>query len=107
MKHRLLIIDNDECAIDGIKLFLESSGFAVDFASDGDHGVALVRQSAGRYSMALVDFFLDAGKTTGLEVIREIRKINSASLIFAKFHASGSHRFQMLGSMRFHASGAT
>lgn len=81
MKHRVLIIDDDECAIDGIRLYLESNGFVVDFASDGDHGVALVRQNPGRHSLVIVDFFMPEGQTSGTEIIREIRKINSATLI--------------------------
>ena len=38
MKHRILIIDDDECSIGGLRLYLESNGFIVDYAADGDHG---------------------------------------------------------------------
>ncbi|MGE0527848.1 MAG: sigma-54-dependent transcriptional regulator [Bdellovibrionales bacterium] len=81
MKHRLLIIDDDECAIEGIRLYLESNGFVVDFADNGDLGVALVRQNPGRYSTAIVDFFMPPGAMSGPEIIREIRRVNSAILI--------------------------
>lgn len=81
MKHRILIIDDDECAVDGIRLYLEASGFIVDFASDGDHGIALVRQNPARYSLLIVDFFMPQGQMSGTEIIREIRKINPAMLI--------------------------
>lgn len=81
MKHRILIIDDNECAIDGIRLYLEANGFVVDFASNGDHGVALVRQNPGRYSLVIVDFFMPEGEITGTEIIREIRRINPVTLI--------------------------
>lgn len=81
MKHRILIIDNDECAIDGIRQFLEAQGFIVEFAVSGDIGIAMVRRNPTRYSFIVVDFFLAEGETTGTETIREIRRINPAALI--------------------------
>jgi len=75
MKHRLLLIDNEQCTIDGIVAFLESCGFQVDFAPDPDHGIALVRQNPNRYSLIIVDFFMPTAED-GIYAIREIRKLN-------------------------------
>jgi DNA-binding response OmpR family regulator len=81
MKHRILIVDDSECAIDGIRLYLASNGFVVDFALDGDQAIALVRQSPTKYSLVLVDFFLADGQISGVDTIREIRKLNPATLL--------------------------
>lgn len=81
MKHRILIIDNDECAIDAIRQSLEAQGFIIEFAVSGDTGIAMVRRNPTRYSFIVVDFFLAEGETTGTETIREIRRINPAALI--------------------------
>ena len=81
MKHRILIVDDDKCSVDGIRLYLERNGFAVDFEPDGDHAVALVRQNPLRHSLVIVDFFMPAGQLSGVEAIREIRKLNSSVLI--------------------------
>ena len=81
MKHRILIIDNDECAIDAIRQFLEAQGFIVEFAISGDIGIAMVRRNPTRYSFIVVDFFLAEGEITGTETIRAIRRINPTALI--------------------------
>lgn len=79
MKHKLLIVDDDKLAVDAIALYLERNGFVVDVADTGDCGLAFVRQNLGKYSLAIVDFFMP--EMNGATVIREIRKLEPALMI--------------------------
>lgn len=81
MKHRFLIVDDNECAIDGIRLYLESQGYVIDYVTNGDLALAHIRQNPNRYTLIIVDFFMQPGELSGVETIREVRRINPSMLI--------------------------
>ncbi|MGE4618812.1 MAG: response regulator [Planctomycetota bacterium] len=66
----ILIVDDDSFIRESIELFLESEGFQVRTASDGEKGVELFRQQEP--DVALVD--LRMPRMNGIEVLREFKK---------------------------------
>ena len=66
---RILVIDDDEDAAEGLKLFLEQSGHEVRVAIDGEKGLELVRQF--RPDTVLIDIGLP--KMDGYTVAEALR----------------------------------
>lgn len=66
---KLLIIDDEEMFVKGLKLSLEEEGFEVDTAYDGEEGLDKVR--LGNYDLVILDIMLP--KLDGFSVCREIR----------------------------------
>lgn len=66
---KLLIIDDEEMFVKGLKLSLEEEGFEVDAAYDGEEGLDKVR--LGNYDLVILDIMLP--KLDGFSVCREIR----------------------------------
>ncbi|HET7097117.1 MAG TPA: chemotaxis protein CheB [Casimicrobiaceae bacterium] len=66
---RILVIDDDEDAAEGLKLLLEQSGHEVRVASDGEKGLELVRQF--RPDSVLID--IDLPKMDGYAVAEALR----------------------------------
>ena len=70
---RLLLVEDDEEISAMLGDFLESEGFSVDTAADGEAGCA--RFSAAQYDLVLLDLMLP--RRSGLDVLRAIRKSGS------------------------------
>jgi two-component system OmpR family response regulator len=66
---RVLIVEDDETIADFVSKGLIESGYAVDVASDGEHGLALA--ASGAYDAAIVDVMLP--KLDGLALIERMR----------------------------------
>jgi two-component system OmpR family response regulator len=67
---RILVIEDDEKIASFIVKGLRQHGFAVDHASDGEDGLAMMR--AVNYGAAIVDILLP--KLDGLSLIRQVRQ---------------------------------
>jgi len=67
---RILLIDDDAGLCELMSRFLESEGFAVSCAHDGDTGLA--RAISGRFDLAVLDIMMP-GKS-GMDVLRELRR---------------------------------
>lgn len=65
----MLFIDNDAAILDSLGRLLELDGFDVDFALDGQAGLALAR--SGDYDVILLDMRLPG--MPDLEVLRRLR----------------------------------
>ncbi|ADD01761.1 two component transcriptional regulator, winged helix family [Thermoanaerobacter mathranii subsp. mathranii str. A3] len=74
---RLLIIDDEEMFVKGLKLSLEEEGFEVDTAYDGEEGLDKVR--LGNYDLVILDIMLP--KLDGFSVCREIRTFSNIPII--------------------------
>jgi len=74
MKDRILIIEDEEALVKGLKLNLEDEGFEVDWASDGETGMNKALDSIP--DLIILDIMLP--KRNGLDICRELRqkKIN-------------------------------
>jgi DNA-binding response OmpR family regulator len=90
---RVLVIDDDDNLRTMLRMILESMGYAVSEACNGDEGLALYK-SAGA-DIVLTDLIMP-GKE-GLETIGELRRINPNLMIIAmsggqQVHASSNLR---------------
>jgi len=76
---RILVIDDDDNLRSMLRLILESLGFAVLEAANGNEGIAVFKNSGAD---AVITDLIMPGKE-GLETIVELRKINPGLLIVA------------------------
>ena len=70
-KKSILVIDDDPDVAVSIKMVLESAGYAVDSASDGDSGLAKMR--AAKPDIVILDVMMRT-ETEGFHVTYQIRK---------------------------------
>ena len=74
MKKRILIIEDEEDLIKGLKLNLADEGYEVDWATDGRQGLRKALDT--NPDLILLDIMLP--EMDGLEVCRELRRNNTA-----------------------------
>ena len=74
-ERNLLVVDDEENMRQLLKKVMSEQGFEVDLLEDGERAVRKVRQESDRYDIVMLDIRLP-GKN-GIEVLREIREINS------------------------------
>ncbi len=81
--HRILIIDDEESVRDVLTDFLESKGFEVISASDGNSGLNLLKED--KFDLFLVDLIMPG--INGLDILRELpsQKINMPSIVITAF----------------------
>jgi len=70
---RLLIIEDDQELIDLLTLHLQSEGYQVTAAADGEAGLHAFK--AGSYALVILDWMLPS--MSGIDVLREIRAKDS------------------------------
>lgn len=70
---RLLIVEDDQELIDLLTLHLQSEGYQVTAAADGEAGLHAFRD--GSYALVILDWMLPS--MSGLDVLREIRTQDS------------------------------
>ncbi len=74
MKHYILLIDDDAAFRESMSAFLLDEGFLVKAVSNGDEGIAMVRQNIVAFSLALVDYHMP--ELGGPETIRQLKNLN-------------------------------
>ncbi|MBI3505135.1 MAG: response regulator [Proteobacteria bacterium] len=85
LKGKILIVDDDANLRESLKDNLELDGYEIAEAGTGQEAMRLV--VTGFYDVILMDFNLT--DTTGIEVIRQIRKVNTESqILMMTAHAS-------------------
>ncbi len=72
MKKKILIIEDEEDLVKGLKLNLADEGYEVDWASDGEEGLRKAMQETP--DLIILDIMLP--EMDGLEVCRELRQKN-------------------------------
>ncbi len=75
---RILVMDDEEFVLDVATHVLQSMGYVVTAARDGDEAIALTRQaeeSGERFSAAILDLTIPGGKG-GREIVSELLKID-------------------------------
>ncbi len=70
---RLLVIEDDQELIDLLTMHLQSEGYHVSAAADGDAGLHAFQE--GSFSLVILDWMLPS--MSGLDVLREIRSQDS------------------------------
>lgn len=74
---KVLIIDDDELLVKGLRLSLMQNGFAVDVAYDGRLGLEMARRN--QHDVVILDLMLP--EVDGLSVCRGIREVSNVPLI--------------------------
>jgi len=69
---RILVVDDDAMVRSAVQLMLESAGYAVDAAIDGEDG--LKRYSATPADLVVVDVFMP--NMSGIELVDKLRELN-------------------------------
>ena len=77
MTARILIVDDEAAVTDLISYNLQKAGYSVSVAADGREALRLVQQA--RPDLILLDIMLP--EMDGLDVCREIRKVNKTPII--------------------------
>lgn len=77
MEYRILIIDDEENLVKGIKYNLQLDGYEVDVAYDGEE--ALKKMDYNIYNLIVLDIMLP--KTDGFVLLRKIRERSSIPVI--------------------------
>jgi DNA-binding response OmpR family regulator len=72
MKEKILIIEDEEDLVKGLKLNLQGEGYEVEWAFDGREGLLKAQEAAP--DLIILDIMLP--KMNGLEVCRELRQKN-------------------------------
>ncbi|MFQ6109734.1 MAG: response regulator transcription factor [Candidatus Aminicenantales bacterium] len=72
MKEKILIIEDEEDLVKGLKLNLADEGYEVDWAYDGEHGLRKALEEAP--DLIILDIMLP--KMNGLDICRELRQKN-------------------------------
>lgn len=74
MSYRILLIDDEENIVKGIKYNLENEGYAVDVAYDGETAAKLISDNV--YNLIILDIMLP--KHDGMYLLKKIRDRSSA-----------------------------
>ncbi|MBI4057383.1 MAG: response regulator [Elusimicrobia bacterium] len=86
MNPKILVVDDDDNLRETLKDLLEMEGYTVAEAADGKQAMQAVVSAF--YDVILMDFNLSPDKT-GLDVVRDIRKVNAESqILMMTAHAS-------------------
>ncbi|QCX33576.1 response regulator transcription factor [Caloramator sp. E03] len=91
MEYRILIIDDEENLVKGIKYNLQLDGYEVDVAYDGEE--ALKKMDYNIYNLIVLDIMLP--KTDGFVLLRKIRERSSIPVIMLT--AKGDDEDKIIG----------
>lgn len=91
MDYRVLIVDDEESIVKGLKYTLELDGFSVDAAYDGEE--ALKKLSVNIYNLILLDVILPG--MDGLTLLKKIREKSSIPVIILS--AKGEDEDKVVG----------
>ena len=76
LPRRVLLVDDERTVRRTVKLLLESLGYEVELAEDGEEGVERFCEQHGRLSLVLLDMVMP--KLSGAGAFRRMREINPA-----------------------------
>lgn len=74
---KILVVDDEKTLVKGIKFNLETEGYAVDCAYDGEE--AVIKAKSESYDLIILDLMMP--KKDGLQVCREIRDFSTVPII--------------------------
>lgn len=88
---KILVVDDEELLVKGIKFNLENEGYEVDVCYDGE--TAVEKAKAGNYSLILLDLMMP--KLDGLSACMQIRAFSTVPVIMLT--AKGEDTDKLLG----------
>ena len=91
MARRILVVDDEQLIVKGIRFSLEQEGMEVDAAYDGETAVKMAR--AKRYDLILLDVMLPG--LSGLEVCQQIRSFSKVPIMMLT--AKGADMDKIMG----------
>ncbi|MEW5801308.1 MAG: response regulator [bacterium] len=94
--YKFLIIDDEPAIRDVLKFFLEDKGFEVYLANDGHEALSIFRDKSPE--VVFLDLLLPNGKT-GKDVLQEIRKLNSQTLVIIITGSSVEDTLSIIGHL--------
>ena len=71
----ILVIDDEEAITSTVSMFLESRGYQVDVANDGE--TALEKIASGRYRIVVSDIYID--RVSGMQILEAAKAANSGT----------------------------
>jgi CheY-like chemotaxis protein len=74
-KVKLLVVDDEETIRELFKEYLSADGYLVRVASSGREAIEIIRSGGESFDLFLIDLVMP--EMDGLEVIREIRKLDT------------------------------
>lgn len=74
-KGKILLIDDEEVMRETVKAILETVGYEVDVAEDGEKGLQYFKDKVNYYDLVLLDMIMP--RMNGKDCFREIRKLRS------------------------------
>ncbi|HIY72984.1 MAG TPA: response regulator transcription factor [Candidatus Intestinimonas merdavium] len=84
---RILLIEDDPDIREGVRLLLESEGYFVDEAADGETGLALVGEDT---DLVILDIMMPG--MSGLKVCQELRRSSNVPVLFLTARAQESDK---------------
>ena len=91
MARRILVVDDEQLIVKGIRFSLEQEGMEVDAAYDGETAVKMARSR--RYDLILLDVMLPG--LSGLEVCQQIRSFSKVPIMMLT--AKGADMDKIMG----------
>ena len=85
---RILVVDDEQLLVKGIKFNLENEGYTVDGAYDGASALAMFREN--NYDLIILDLMLPL--LDGLTVCRKIRESSNVPVIMLTAKSEGSDK---------------
>ncbi len=79
MRHRILVVDDDNDNIKSTRLFLEDAGYDIDFATSGAEAITKIQNDSKGFSVIILDYRMP-GKN-GVETAKDIRSFNEESVV--------------------------
>ena len=83
---KILVVDDEQLLVKGIKFNLENEGYTVDVAYDGESAVEKAR--SGEHDLIILDLMLP--KKDGLQACQEIRSFSTVPIIMLTARSEGS-----------------
>lgn len=80
MKHKILLVDDDQLFTKSMTGFLNCEGFEVTACNNGFEAIAVVRQKIQEFSVALIDYNMP--DINGAETIKKIKDLNDDIIIY-------------------------
>ena len=83
---KILVVDDEQLLVKGIKFNLENEGYSVDAAYDGEAAVEMAR--GGGYDLIILDLMMP--KKDGLQACQEIRGFSTVPIIMLTARSEGA-----------------
>lgn len=91
-KKRILIVEDDESILLGLRMNLEAEGYEVEVAADGEEGLS--RATSGDVDLVILDVMLP--RMNGFEVVRQLRA-SRATVPVIMLSARGAEMDKVMG----------